>query len=77
MFLKYISIPVFIISLAIGIFFVYIYGSDIKPIYIYPTPENKDMIQYKDYAENCFTYEPIEVKCGNNFNVIPIQNKIN
>jgi len=63
MFLDKISIPVFLISLSIGIFFVYIFGSDRKIIYVYPTPENVNKILYKDKADNCFKLESKEVKC--------------
>jgi hypothetical protein len=76
MFFDKISIPVFLISLSIGIFFVYIFGSDRKIIYVYPTPENIDKILYKDKANNCFTLESKEVKCptdSSKITNIPIQ----
>ena len=59
----YINIRVFIISLAVGLFFVYILGPDIKKINVYPTPDNSGKIQYKDDADNCFVYKSSEVKC--------------
>ena len=76
MFFEKISITTFLISLAIGLFIVYIYGSDMKTIYVYPSPENINQILYKDKADNCFTFEANEVKCPtdtSNIKVIPIQ----
>ena len=76
MFLDKISIPVFLISLSIGIFFVYIFGSDRKVIYVYPTPENVNKILYKDKADNCFTLESKQVKCptdSSKITNIPVQ----
>ena len=76
MFLKYISIPVFLISFAIGLFFVYIYGSDLSPVYIYPSPESVEHVIFKDNADNCFAYQGKEVKCPKDeskIKVVPMQ----
>jgi hypothetical protein len=70
MILNYISVKIFLISFAIGIFFVYINGEELKHVYIYPTPENIDKIIYKDKANNCFMYQPTEVECPNNINLV-------
>lgn len=63
MLFKYISLPVFIISFAIGLLFVYILGPEQKTIYIYPTPENVDKLLFKDKANNCFRFEEETVDC--------------
>jgi len=49
--LKFINIPVFIISLAVGLFFVYIYSVD--------------TIQYKDQTGTCFEFKDSKVTCPN------------
>jgi hypothetical protein len=66
MLLNYISIPVFLLSFTIGLFFVYIFGPEMKKIYIYPTPENVENVLFKDNADNCYRYQAREIKCPKN-----------
>jgi hypothetical protein len=65
----------FIASFVIGLFFVYMIGSENKKIIVYPTPQNITKIQYKDVAENCFSFVSKEVPCpeNGNFSTIPFQ----
>lgn len=73
---KYISLPAFLISFAIGLFFIYIMGPEIKTIYVYPSPNNYLKTQYKDISNQCFMFKPIETKCPINplsIKTIPIQ----
>ena len=76
MLLNYISVPIFIVSLAIGLFFVYVLGPETKTVYIYPTPENVDKILFKDKADNCFSLKQEEIECPSDFSLftkIPMQ----
>ena len=75
MFIKFIHIPIFLISLSIGILFVYLTHDDPTIIYVYPTPDNIDKIQYKDNANTCFQFTSEQVKCPDNDKVknIPAQ----
>lgn len=76
---RFISLPLFLISLAVGLFFVYILGPDMKVIYVYPTNDNVNSIQYKDNADNCFAFEANEVKCPTDIskiNIIPVQTNL-
>jgi hypothetical protein len=63
MILDYISIPIFLLSFAIGLFLTYILGPEMKTIYIYPSPENVDKILFKDKADNCFYFDERIVDC--------------
>jgi hypothetical protein len=76
MLLNYISIPVFLVSFAIGLFFIYVLGPEIKTIFIYPSPENVDKILFKDKADNCFSFQEEIIECPKNellISKIPIQ----
>ena len=74
--MKFINVPVFIVSLAIGLFLAYITSPTPDIIYVYPTPENLDKIRYKDKSDTCFSFLSNEVKCPNDSRAIrkyPIQ----
>lgn len=76
MFLKFISLRIFLISLAIGLLFVYLSNPEPTIIYVYPTPDNVDKITYKDKAFNCFKFNANEVTCPKNksmIKTIPLQ----
>ena len=70
--MKYISIPVFILSFAIGILFVYLSEASKKEIVVYPTPNNKGIFQYKDSVFNCFDFSIKKTKCPSNTNDIKV-----
>ena len=68
--------PVFLISFAVGLFFVYLSQPSPTKIYVYPTPDNINKVQYKDKADNCFQFESQEVRCPSDkttIKPIPIQ----
>lgn len=76
MFFKYISLKVFFVSLALGLLFVYLSTPSPTVIYVYPTPDNVDRVEYKDKASNCFRFKASEVKCPSDANLIkkiPVQ----
>ena len=61
--LRFINIPIFIISLSIGLLFVYLSSPTQEPVIVYPTPDNIDKVEYKDLAGNCFQFEVNDVMC--------------
>jgi hypothetical protein len=62
--MKFINVRVFIASLLIGLIAVYIYVPEMRRIYVYPTPENIELLQYKDKTDTCFEYKQTEVGCS-------------
>ena len=74
---KFIDLKTFIISLALGLLFVYLWQPKQSIIYVYPTPDNVEKIQYKDRANNCYKFNSMEVQCPSDTNKIkniPLQN---
>jgi len=63
MFYNYINFRIFIITFAIGLFYIYINDDHKKIIIMHPTPDNIGKYQYKDKTDNCFSYQMKEVKC--------------
>ena len=63
---KYVNFPIFLFSLAFGLFAVYVTMPDIRKIYVYPTPENVSLLQYRDKTNTCFSFKQTEVKCPTN-----------
>ena len=73
---KYIRLDVFILSLAFGFFAIYITMPDTRKIYVYPTPENVGVLQYKDRTDTCFSFKQTEVTCPTNeseISKVPVQ----
>ena len=74
--LKFIDGRFFLLSLVIGLFAVYVTMPDLRTIYVYPTPENVSILQYKDKTGTCFSFSQEEVSCPSNPNEIskvPVQ----
>jgi len=73
---KYINFTVFLVSLVFGLFAVYMTAPDTRKIYVYPTPENVDILQYRDKTESCFSFVQNEVSCpkdSSKISKIPMQ----
>jgi hypothetical protein len=60
---KFVNIPIFIISLSLGLLFVYLSNPHMTTIFVYPTPDNINKLQFKDKADNCFEFQSSEIKC--------------
>lgn len=74
-FFKIINLKVFLVSLFLGLLFIYL-NDDKKKINVFPTPSNINDIEYIDKADNCFEYVMENVDCPSNnkeINHIPIQ----
>lgn len=71
--MKYFHIPTFIISFALGLFFVYVSAPKKQVIFVYPNLENSEKILVQDDNQTCFKMTPREVSCSKNSKNYPIQ----
>ena len=77
---KFIDIKVFIVSLAVGLFFAYINSPKMEIIYVYPNPDNTNKILYKDNSELCHQFVSKKMQCPSDKSLIrkyPVQIKKN
>lgn len=75
--LKLISLPIFLVSLAIGLLLVYLSEPEYKNVYIYPNPDNINKYQWMDNAKNCYEWQQSDTLCPDNpeqIHQIPLQN---
>ena len=68
---KYIAL--FIVSLVVGIVFIFLSPMEYKTVVVYPTPSNVDKIQYKDKADHCYKFKAKLVNCTKDARKIPVQ----
>ena len=60
--MKLFHVPTFILSLAFGLFLVYISTPSPDVIHIYPTPDNINKLQYKDKGGTCHSFSAKEIE---------------
>ena len=76
MFWKFVDFKVFLLSLAVGLLFVYLSTPSPTVIVVYPTPETVDKLAYEDKAGNCYKFSAQEVECpsdASKIKRIPVQ----
>lgn len=61
--LRFINMRAFIVSLGVGLLFAYLSSPTHNVVFVYPTPENSNTIQYKDKAGSCYTLLPELTDC--------------
>ena len=75
--MKFISIPIVIISFVLGVACVYHSAPASKVVLVYPRPDNVANIQYKDKTDTCFSFKENVIDCPSDeslISTIPIQN---
>lgn len=58
-----ITVLLFITSLTMGVVYISYSSPQKRKIYVFPTPDNIEQLQYTDLAKNCFKYQAQSVKC--------------
>jgi len=75
--LEYIDFNILVLTICIGILYIYITSKHPEYIIKYPTPFNIGKIKYVDINNNCYKYTIAETKCPNNKAHIKTYNVIN
>ena len=60
---RFIQPYVFLLSLSIGLLYVYLTADTPQIIYKHPTPYNVDDITYRDSANQCYKYKVTTMSC--------------
>ena len=63
MYMKFLNVPLFLLSLTLGLFVAYITMPPTQVIYVYPNPDNEHKLTFKDKADNCLHFTSKEVEC--------------
>ncbi len=71
--MNFFNIKAFLISFAIGLFYIYISNPSTKKITVYPTIDNHNIFQFRDKADNCALFKQLEHECTNDAIDIPVQ----
>ncbi len=66
MLFKIINFKYFLISLCVGLLYIYLTNEHKKVIVLYPNPHNLKKYSYVDKANNCFNYNLQKSKCPSN-----------
>ena len=56
-FKNFFHLPTFVISLAFGLFMVYVKAPKMTTIFVYPNPDNENKILYKDHIGTCYKFK--------------------
>ncbi len=70
--INYINWYVLITAFIIGLFFSSGIGGEPVKIFIYPTEDNKDLLQVKDNTGTCFSFETQEIPCSEKDEIVNI-----
>jgi hypothetical protein len=67
--MKYISLPLFIISFSIGVLHAYLNAPKKQVVFVYPTADNINNLQYRDKADICFNISANKTNCKDMFGI--------
>ena len=66
-------VALFIAAFVVGYGLLYLSPIEYKTVFLYPTPNNYEKIQYKDRAGTCFHLKAKQVSCDASAKEIPAQ----